>query len=322
MTINDIKEKQFDTSKRGYDPEEVDSFLREISTYIQSMQNEKSDLLKKMEILAAKVEDYRKDEESIQEALLGAQKLGKSVLNSAKEKAAAITKESEEKSEQMVAMARAESEKLLNDARAVAQELLVKAKAESKRLVAEAQQNVDTVIRNTKYDIEKEQHNLVRVQREVSAFKSGLLDLYRKHIDLIKNLPEVENEESNTREVRELNKKIYEQKPVETTQRVVNTQTVAKESKPAPQPKPQPAPASNTQATIEFRKNAAAPAPAAAPVNTPKAPAAQEGRELTEKEKQIVEKAKRDVLTDTVEIAKEHYVKKFTDLKFGAKSSK
>lgn len=303
MTINDIREKKFEVVKRGYNPEEVDGFLREVGTTVDSLYNNKTDLLKKMEILASKVEDYRKDEDSIQEALLGAQKLGKSVVTTANEKAQQLTKESEERSEQMVVMARADADKLINDAKVVAQELLVKAKAESKRMVADAQQNVDTVIRNTKYDIEKEQNNLVRMQREVSSFKANLLEVYRSHIDLIKNLPEIEIEENNQkiREAHDLEKKIYDQKQNKSTEESLGKTEVFNTAS-----------ANNAQA-----ENSATAQFDSVPNAAQEAPMSQEGRELTDDEKKIVDRAKREVLQDTVEIAKEHYVKKFSDLKFG-----
>lgn len=303
MNINDIKTKQFETVKRGYSPEEVDVFLREIVAFIDKLADEKTELLKKMEILATKIEEYKNDEESIQEALLGAQKLGKSVLNRAQEKADELNRESKEKYDHMISVAKEESDKLLSDAKSVAQDLLVKAKTESTRMVAEAQQQVETIIKTSKYEIEKERNNHIRVQKEVSNFKTQLLDMYRSHIDLIKNLPELEENEERDLKAKELDADIYEQKRNE-----VNEQRKLEHRENNPE-----------KISIEFKKNdAPTPEIVTEVIEAPK----QEGRELTEKEKSIVEKAKKDILTDTVEIAKEHYVKKFTELKFGEKSKR
>lgn len=240
MNIDEIKNKEFDTGMRGYRQEEVHSYLNEICGYIKELQNEKTDLLKKMEVLALKVEEYRKDEESIREALLGAQKLGKTVLSEAQEKAAALSKESEEKSKKLTESAKKEAEKMLTEAKSVAQTMLNKAKTESEKMVTEAKRNVENIVRNTKYEIDKEQNNLTRMQKEVSVFKSQLLDLYRNHIDLIKKLPESEMAEKDLKkekEVRELNKKLYEQKSIDQAKDVVvNTQTISNQPKPAQPP--------------------------------------------------------------------------------------
>lgn len=213
MTINEMKEKSFETVKRGYNPEEVQSFMKQVYATVTSMQNEKADLLKKMEVLALKVEEYKKDEESIQEALLGAQKLGKSMLAESNEKAAEVTREAQSKAVSLTAAAQRESDRILEEAKTVAQDLMIKAKNESDRMLYEAKNNVDNILKTTKYEIDKEQNSLVRMQREVSKFKTELLDLYRGHIDLIKRLPEIQDEEKKKeKEVRDLSKQIYKQR--------------------------------------------------------------------------------------------------------------
>lgn len=312
MNINEIKSKQFETVKRGYNPEEVDVFLGEVVRFVDKLADEKTELLKKMEILANKVEEYKKDEESIQEALLGAQKLGKSVLNRAQEKADELNRESQEKYDHLISVAKEEADKLLTDAKSVAQDLLVKAKTESTRMVAEAQQQVETIIKTSKYEIEKERNNLIRVQKEVSSFKTSLLDLYRSHIDLIKNLPEIEEDEEKMQKAKALDADIYEQKRNE-----INEQRRLDQKENNPE-----------KINIDIKKNTTPkPEIVTEVIEAPKEDNKEEneqqaGRELTEKEKNIVEKAKKDILTDTVEIAKEHYVKKFSELKFGEKSKR
>lgn len=286
MTINDIRQKQFEVAKKGYAAEEVDSFKRDIAQYVESIHNEKADLMKKMEILATKIEEYRQDESSIQDALLGAQKLGKKVLEEAKTQAVALTQNAQEKADQAMTLAKTESEKLINDSKAVAQELLLKAKSESQRMIGEAQQNVDTVIRNTKYDIDKEQATLIRMQKEVSSFKAEILELYRKHIDLIKDLPELEAVEQahKSDEARALDKRIYEQQ---------ESVKVAEESN------------VDTQGTVEFKVEPSY-----------EEPAEEEAPPTAEE----IAAAKHDILQDTVEIAKENYTRKFgDDLQFGGK---
>lgn len=210
MTVNEMSQKGFSIVKKGYSADEVDSFKRQAVQALEAAQSEKAELLKKMEVLAMKIEEYRQDESSIQEALLGAQKLGKRVLEEAKSQAVTLNQASQESANEMMTLAKTESEKLIADSKAVAQELLQKAKDESQKMVTEAQQNVDTIIRNTKYDIDKEHATLVRTQKEVSAFKAEVLELYRKHIDLIKELPEADDTISSD-EAKELDKAMYQQ---------------------------------------------------------------------------------------------------------------
>ena len=81
-------------------------------------------------------------------------------------------------------------------------------------MMAETKANIENTLRTSRYEIEKEQTILLRTQREVSKFKKELLDIYRTHIDLIQKLPDDMNSDKTEeeKEVRELQKNIYQQK--------------------------------------------------------------------------------------------------------------
>ena len=62
MNAKDIVTKTFDKAKLGgYKIEEVDEYLRDVSVEYKKLQNENEELEKKLEVLAAKVREYRKD---------------------------------------------------------------------------------------------------------------------------------------------------------------------------------------------------------------------------------------------------------------------
>lgn len=102
ITSNEIANKRFGKSMSGYRPEEVDSFLSEIVLELNRRDAEKKELERKLEILADKLEEYRRDEDSLRNALLGAQKLGDSVIRESKTKAEIIMRDATIKSERMV----------------------------------------------------------------------------------------------------------------------------------------------------------------------------------------------------------------------------
>ena len=80
-------DKLFEKSTFGYRPEEVDRYVEQLSAQIRSLEAEKADLLEKMKILAEKVSEYRKEEGALRDALLGAQKMGNTIVTEAKTKA-------------------------------------------------------------------------------------------------------------------------------------------------------------------------------------------------------------------------------------------
>lgn len=87
MNAKEISMKKFDKSAFGYKADEVDAYLNEIAAAINELNAQNVELQNKLEILAGKLEEYRQDENSMKEALVGAQKLGNNMIKEAKEKA-------------------------------------------------------------------------------------------------------------------------------------------------------------------------------------------------------------------------------------------
>lgn len=96
LTIEDIKQVSFRKAGiGGYKPEDVDAFIDQVLITMEQMKKEKSDLVKKMDILATRVEEYRADEDAVRNAMLASQRVADSTIKNAKAKAAQIIEESE-----------------------------------------------------------------------------------------------------------------------------------------------------------------------------------------------------------------------------------
>ena len=106
LTIDQIKDVSFEKG-RGYRVRDVDAFIDEVIITFEQMKKEKSDLIRKMDILATRVEQYRADEETVRNALLTAQKAADQSIKDAKAQAAAIISEAEAKSNSMAKEANA-----------------------------------------------------------------------------------------------------------------------------------------------------------------------------------------------------------------------
>ncbi len=96
LTIDEIKDISFRRG-RGYRGEDVDAFIDEVILTFEQMKKEKSDLIRKMDILATRVEQYRADEETVRNALLTSQRIADQSVKEANAKAAAILSEAETK---------------------------------------------------------------------------------------------------------------------------------------------------------------------------------------------------------------------------------
>ncbi len=157
MTSKEIRTKEFEKVKFGYQSEEVDAFLRKIEADYRRMEDELAEANNKLMLLADKISEYKENEEDLKNALLSAQKQARQILDEAKEKAKQIEEDA-------------------------------KASATSAQTAAieEAEQNLKKISKK----LDKESRVLVETQRQVAGFKKSLFDMYKSHLEQIANLPD------------------------------------------------------------------------------------------------------------------------------------
>lgn len=157
ITAKDVHRKKFEKVKFGYSPEEVDSFMAALGADMRLMEQELAESGDKIQLLADKVREYKETEDDLRNALIGAQKQAREVVEAAHEKAAQIEAE-----------ARANVGNVQQQALADQEEQLA---AISKRLA-------------------EENAVLVATQKQVAAFKQALFDMYKAHLEQISQLPD------------------------------------------------------------------------------------------------------------------------------------
>lgn len=203
LTPDKIKEKSFQTSGRGsYRAEDVDNFLDDVVISYEQMFRENGDLIKKISILAKKVEEYRADEESLKLALLNAQKLADKIIGEAKENAQNEVDSVKGATEKLRADAEAETKKLREETEAAAAEMTANAKresaaivesakAEAEKIINEANRQSNEILGNINRKVTHESLVYDMIQKEASDFKGKLVAMYKEHISLINQLPEI-----------------------------------------------------------------------------------------------------------------------------------
>ncbi len=112
LTIEEIKNICFrKAGVGGYRPDDVDAFIDDVIATFEQMKAEKADLMRKMDILATKIEQYRTEEETVRNALLSSQKVADSSIKEAKDKATYIIKAAEKKSRSILTEAEMATER-------------------------------------------------------------------------------------------------------------------------------------------------------------------------------------------------------------------
>lgn len=208
LTPAQIKDYEFKSSGRNaYKSEDVDEFIAEITVDYEKMFRENGELVKRVSLLADRLEKYKNDENEIKNAVVSAQKAAElivkeaedsvkdskdeaeAVLNAAKSEADIIKADAEKQ-------AIADSELLLSMTRDKAQEIIQKAKEEARSIVLEAKSSAKDEMGAANRTVTSESLLYDMMKKEVSDFKANILAQYKAHIELISKLPEIAAEEA------------------------------------------------------------------------------------------------------------------------------
>lgn len=220
LTPDQIKSKEFHTTgKSSYKAEEVDEFLNEIHASYDQMFRENANIIKKMSILANKVEEYKKDEDSLRQALLSAQKLADRIVSEAKET-----------SEKQLSEASQQAEDMLSDASQKAEKILDNAQRTADAKIHEANKQADEIIGGINRKVTQENLVLEMLKKEVAAFRTKMMDMYKEHLTLLDRLPTYSEE---TEEVQNIEPEAAEtpvEEPVEETVEEEQAEDVVEEA--------------------------------------------------------------------------------------------
>ena len=116
FTARDIRGIEFEEIKKGYNKTDVKAFLQNIANQTEEAERAIAELTaqrdalklevtsyeEKMQLLAQKVEDFRKDEDSLRTALLSAQRLSVTIIKEARENGEIIVNDAKKKAEDIL----------------------------------------------------------------------------------------------------------------------------------------------------------------------------------------------------------------------------
>lgn len=205
-----IKGKEFQTTGRGsYRAEDVDAFVAEVSESYDSMFKANAELVKKISILANKVEEYRKDEDSLKEALIAAQKL-----------ADKIVREANEKVEGAITAAETEAKSITDSASESAAVTITDAKNNADSIISEAKKEAEEILGAVNRKVTQESLAFDMLQKESSDFRAKLIGLYKQHLTLINDLPALAEEKLKEAEQISSQAQEKQEEPVATEQEI------------------------------------------------------------------------------------------------------
>lgn len=208
LTTEQILSAKFTPVTKGaYNADEVDVFIKAVADSYDKALADNKDLIKKISILADKIESYRKDEEAIKLSLLDAHRMAENISKSASEKADAKLEDAELKAKVIVDGATRQSSDMINEAREKAKEIVDNARVavaslteraqnETEQAITAAQQKAveivnraeiqgKEIIGKSKADYEYYTAELTRVKKETATFKETVEVLCNSQLKLL-----------------------------------------------------------------------------------------------------------------------------------------
>ena len=197
-------------TKGAYSADEVDAFVRTVADSYENSLAENKELIKKISILADKIESYRKDEEAIKLSLLDAHRMAENVSKTANEKADAKIEEAELKakvivdgatrqSSGMIDEAREKAKEIVDNARVAVASLTERAQNETEQAITAAQQKAVEIVNKaeaqareilgkSKADYEFYTAELARIKKETASFKDTVEALCKSQLKLLDSI--------------------------------------------------------------------------------------------------------------------------------------
>ena len=199
-------------NKGTYNAEEVDAFLKTVADSYEESLNQNKELIKKISILADKIESYRNDEEAIKLALLDAHRMAETINKNANTKADDILTDAETRSKiildganrqanQSIEEAREKAKEIVDNARTAVASLTERAQIETEstikaaqkkaqEIVEEAEAEGKSIIGSSKESFEFYSAELAKVKSETVKFKETIQELCKGQLNLLDGMPE------------------------------------------------------------------------------------------------------------------------------------
>ena len=150
ISANELRNVNLTKAENGYSLEEVNAVLNAAADTIDGYVNENKELYRKMELLAAKIEEYRAEEDSIKSALITAQKMADKITRESNDAAEQLKTKSEASAQKIVTDANDKAEKLVSEARDYAASIIKEKTDEANSITSDAEKKANDAINSSK----------------------------------------------------------------------------------------------------------------------------------------------------------------------------
>lgn len=265
----------------GYKIEDVDNFIDKVVAKVRSLERANRELESRIEEQDKEIQKYKENADSVQNALISAQKTAKQIGMEAAQKSAEQLAEANEQSEKLLREAKEKSEAMLKDAQERADRMNAETDAKIEETLNAALRSSSDKIEENNRILDAQKKNILRLMGEASKFRNSLLVTYKEHLNLINTI-------AKGIDLKEQQKRMDEEYPPMTGNQPITLLT--KETVPS-----EPAPAEEEKTEEVQAAEQTMPEPESAPISEEKTepeetPAVEEKTEPQETEAPVEEK--------------------------------
>ena len=173
LTPDAIQSKEFEQSVLGgYRRDEVDIFLDEVEADYRKIYVENTELVEKLKVCLAKIEDYKKDEEFLKTAIINAQKLNDTTLKEIELREKEVEMTSKAKAAEIIGAAEEEAKTIIENAEREAADSVFAAREKCREEISAEQEKASVEIARIQAETAAEQLKLDNLRQQVADFKN------------------------------------------------------------------------------------------------------------------------------------------------------
>ena len=186
ITPQDIQSKQFHVRMRGFDVDEVDTFLEKVAEELLIVTLENKQILERVESMEKELANFRNKEQAFQNAILSAQKISDEMQAKSRQEAEERIAKAKTESAETRSTAQEETDKLRDDVQKEVAELIENSRQEARKLKSDAAEEASKL-----EETAKQQHielidtinELVEIKDRIVGDIRNLLDNYKDRLE-------------------------------------------------------------------------------------------------------------------------------------------
>ncbi len=193
FTANEIRQTGFlRAGISGYKAADVDDFRYKVADDFETLEISNRELVEKIKILAAHIEELQEKEESVKTCIINAQINADKVIRDADKKAKEMILAAEEKAAALIQEAHKKADYIYDETKKKSDEILSAAKEKGDGVIAEAE-NESIVLRNeTDEKINAQKQVYTRLKEEILKYRDASIEQCMKQLEILKNISDSE----------------------------------------------------------------------------------------------------------------------------------